>query len=967
MINRDPKRLRPPSRSRRLLLIAGGAAVALILTLRSVAVFWTDFLWFDSIGQTGVWRTLIFTRVWLVLTAAVLAAVLFWVNLWVVDRLSPRLARFGGGPDEEILDRFQEWVEPRAGRVRLGVSAFFGVVLGLGAAVFWEDFLFFRHGGSFGIADPIFGADISRYVFDLPFYRSLFGWSFQLIVVIALVTAALHYLNGGIQIQGDRQRVNPGFKVHLSVLLAVLALLKAFAYLLDQWELLYSDRGQVVGASYTDVNAQLPALRLLMVISIVAAVILLVNLRFRGWTLPVVALGLWLGTSIIVGGLYPAFIQQFTVEPDEVNKEVPFVEHNIAFTRDAYGLSVVEKRVFEASPDLDTADLDANRATIDNIRLWDPEVLVTNYKVNNEIRPYYGIEDVDVDRYVIDGALTQVMVSARELDEDNIPGDGWVIDRLVYTHGFGAVISPANEVVGLPGAPAALVDKIPPQTDPAAAEVLTIEQPRIYFSDRAESDHVIVGTKEAEVDFPRAGGGETEKTFYAGVGGIDLGGIFQRAAFALRFGEVNVLISGQLTADSKVLLERSVRSRLQKVAPFLHTDADPYLVVLDGRLLWVVDMYTTTDWYPYSSPADTSRLDLVLGLPQNFNYVRNSVKATVDAFDGTMTFYVVDATDPLIAAQRRIFPGLFTDDATMPAQLREHLRYPEDMFRIQSDMYRLYHVTTGPEFFAEVDPWQIARDPSDSPRAQQRAPVADSQGKVYRPMLPYYLLMKLPDDDELSFIIMQPFTPRLRPNMSAFLVAKSGPADYGQIIDYTLPAARAQPGPGQVGDFINQNTEISEQFTLLSTGGSELIQGAMLVVPVEQSLLYVQPIYVAADTGGTAGVPELNRVIVSFDGEIEISDDLSGALDALFGAGAGSGTPPPVVEPPDPVQPPPDPGPVPGDVVSLIEAAQQAFAAADQALRDGDLALYAQKVAEAEVLIEQAGVLLSQAEGAVSG
>jgi uncharacterized membrane protein (UPF0182 family) len=959
VINRDPSILRRPSRARRLLLIIGGVLIALLLTLRSISVFWTDYLWFDSIDQTGVWRTLIFTRVWLVVLASLLAFGLFWVNLWVADRLSPRLRRFGGGPDEEILDRFQEWVEPRVNLVRLGVSAFFGIVLGLGAAAFWEDFLFFRFGGGFGIDDPVFGADIGRYVFDLPFYRSLFGWTFQLFVVITLVTAALHYLNGGIQIQGDRGRVNPGLKVHLSVLLAVLALLKAFAYMLDQWELLYSERGQVIGASFTDVNAQLPALRLLMIISIVAAVILLVNLRFRGWTLPLVALGLWLGTSIIVGGLYPTFIQRFRVEPDELNKEVPFVEDNIAFTRDAYGLSAVEVRPFAASPDLDLDDLDANRQTIGNIRLWDPEVLVTNYKVNNEIRPYYRIEDVDVDRYMIDGELTQVMVSARELDEDNIPGTGWVIDRLVYTHGFGAVVSPANEVIGLPGAPAALVDKIPPVTDPTAPS-LAIEQPRIYFSDRAEGDHVIVATNEPEVDFPVGEGGETRKTQYDGAGGIELGGIFKRAAFAMRFGEVNVLISGQLRDDSKVLMERNVRSRVTKVAPFLHPDADPYLVVLDGRLLWVVDMYTTTDWYPYSTSADTSRLDRVLGLPQNFNYVRNSVKATVDAFDGTMTFYVVDPSDPLIRAQQRIFPGLFTDGTEMPEGLREHLRYPEDMFRIQSEMYRLYHVTTGPEFFSEVDPWQIARDPSNSPRPVLRGDTIGSG--TNRPMLPYYLLMRLPGDEELSFIVMQPFTPRDRPNMSSFLVAKSGPTDYGQIIDFTLPAERAQPGPGQVGDLINQDTGISEQFTLLSTGGSELIQGAMLVVPVEESLLYVQPIYVAADAGGTAGVPELNRVIVSFDGQIEIRDTLREALEAVFGEGAGGPT-----TPPDPGEPPPDDGPIPSDVAELIEAAQRAFAEAEQALRDGDLATYAARIAQAEALIEQAAELIAQAEGAVSG
>jgi len=960
VINRDPTRIRPPSRLGRFWLIGLGILLALILSLRSIAIFWTDFLWFRSIEQASVWQTLIFTRLWLGVIASVIAFGLFWINLWVTDRLSPRLRRFDGSPDEELLERFQEWVEPRVTKVRLLASGALAIVFGLFAAGAWKEWLFFRHGVPFGITDPVFESDIGRYIFDLPFYRSLFEWTFQLVVVVTLVSAVLHYLNGGIQIQG-RQRFNPGLKVHLSVLLAVLALLKAFAYLLDQWELLYSSRGQVIGASYTDVNAQLPALRLLLIISILAALILLLNLRFRGWKLPAIAVGLWLGTSIIVGGLYPAFIQRFRVEPEELTRETPFVQDNIDFTRAAYGLSSVEVRAFGASPDLTVGDLDANRQTIDNIRLWDPDVLRTNYKVNNEIRPYYTIEDVDVDRYVVDGELTQVMVSARELDEDNIPGSGWVIDRLVYTHGFGAIVSPANEVVGSPGAPAAFVDRIPPQTDPGAVDVLTIEQPRIYFSDRAEADHVIVGSDELEVDFPVGEGGETEKTSYMGDGGVELGGLFQRAAFSLRFAEINVFISGQLGADSKVLMERNIRNRVNKVAPFLHADADPYLVVLDGKMLWVVDMYTTTDKYPYSSPADTGRLDRLFGLPLSFNYVRNSVKATVNAFDGSMKFYVVDPTDPLIRAQQRIFPNLFSPDSELPDGLREHLRYPEDMFRIQSDMYRLYHVTTGPEFFSEVDPWQIARDPSNSSRALLRGETPSSQADDRR-MLPYYLLMRLPGDADLSFIVMQPFTPRDRPNMSAFLVAKSGPADYGQIIDFTLPAARAQPGPGQVGDLINQNTVISEQFTLLGQGGSQLIQGAMQVVPVEQSLLYVQPIYVAANSGGTSGVPELNRVIVSFDGRIEIRDTLTGALSAVF----GDSTAPPPVDPPD-GQPPPDPGPTPTEVSALVEAAQQAFADANAALRAGDLGRYADKVAEAERLIEQAAALLTESAPAVTG
>ncbi len=941
--------------------------VVLLLMLRSIATFWTDFLWFDSIEQTGVWRTLIFTRVWLVLVAAVVAFGLFWANLVLADRLSPPRPAFSGSPDEELLERFQTWMAPRRTLVQLLVAGFFGLTIGLGAAAWWEDFLLFRFGGDFGIVDPIYENDVGFYVFQLPFLRSIFGWTFQLFLVISLVTAALHYLNGGIQVQMQR-RVSPGVKVHLSILFAVLALLKAFGYTLDRWELLYSTRGQVFGASFTDVSAQRPALNLLILISLVAAVILLVNLRFRGWTLPLVALGLWLFTSVAVGGIYPAIIQRFRVEPDEINKETEFVAHNIRYTRDAYGLQSVDVRPFAASPDLDVADLEANQATIDNIRLWDPSVLNTTYRELQEIRTFYGIEDVDVDRYTIDGDLTQVMVSARELDEPNIPVGGWVNERLVYTHGFGAILSPANAVT-VEGQPAFLVRDIPPVT---ATSGLEVSEPRLYFSDTAQTDYVIASTTQPEVDFPIGTSGDTvEFNSYQGSGGIRLGGVFRRAAFALRTGHVDALISGRLEDSSRVLLERNVRSRLAKVAPFLHADADPYLVILNGRLQWVVDLYTISERYPYSqatlsTPTPfTGRLDQLggrPGLPNQFNYIRNAVKAVVDAYDGTMTLYVVDPTDPIIQAQQRIFPRLFTPGDAMPQELRDHLRYPQDLFRVQSDVYSTYHITDPAQFFSITDPWQIARDPSTSDRpVQTRALFRNADGTEFRPMLPYYLLMRLPGEDRLSFLIMQPFTPRDRPNMVSFMVAKSGPEDYGQIIDYRLPADRAQQGPNQVGEFINQNPEISAEFTLLGQSGSTVIQGNMLVIPIEESLLYVQPIYIAADQGdgsplaprSTSGIPEFKRAVISFNGQIEMRDSLDEALAAIFGAAPGGVTP----------TPPGDGIDVPPEVATLLADAQQAFADADAALAASDLATYAAKVEEAQRLIEEAVARLSNVGG----
>lgn len=961
MINRESVPIRRSRSGRRWPTIIIVIVVAVLVTGRFFATLWTDYLWYQSVDQTAVWRTLVFTRVGLVIVASLVAFGLFWGNLWLVDRLSPRRRAPAGTPEEELLARFQDWIEPRVRKVRLAVSGFFGLMLGLGASVWWREWLLFRNGTNFGTTDPIFNNDLSLYVFKLPFYQVLFGWFFQLILVIAVVSASIHYLNGAVEFSFNR-RVQAGVKVHLSVLFASLALLKAVGYLLNRWELLFSDRGQVFGASYTDVKAQLPALNLLILISVVAAGILLVNLRFRGWTLPIVALSLWLGTSILVGGLYPALIQRFRVVPDEVNKEVPYVAYNIDATLAAYGLDNIKVNAFAAATDLDRAALDQNQETIDNIRLWDPGVLATTYRQLQNIKTYYNINDVDVDRYDIDGNLTQVMVSARELDEANVPGGGWVNEKLVYTHGYGSVVSPANTVT-TEGQPAFLSKDIPPVT---STPDLTAAENRIYFGDGATGAFAIVGSKQQEVDYPISEATDNVKfTSYDGLGGVKLGGIFRRFAFALRYADLDTLISSQLTSDSKVLMERNIVDRVNRLAPFLYPDSDPYLIITEeGRLVWMIDMYTVTDNYPYSQAAPTDRLNRTSALPSNFNYIRNSVKATVDAFDGTVTLYVVDPEDPLIQTQAKIFPGVFVDGSEMPADIRAHLRYPEDLFRVQSDQYTLYHITDPGQFFQVVDPWEIARDPSTADRPALRVETTSDET---RPMLPYYLLMSLPGENDLSFIIMQPFTPKTRPNMVSFLVAKSDPQDYGQMIEYRLPAASQQNGPGQVGDLINQNTDISAEFTLLGQGGSKVIQGSMLVLPVNESLLYVQPIYIQAATstatssqssaiGGTAavadatGIPEFKRVVVSYNGDIQMRETLADALDAVFGLsngdGGGGGTG--------------DGGTtqVPEQVAALVDAAQQALADADAALRSGDLGTYADKVAEAQSLVQRAKDLI---------
>lgn len=959
MINREPIPYARRGRGRKVLWILLGVAFVGLIMLRSLATLWTDYLWYSSVGHTGVWFTLVFTRLWLVLAASLAAIAVVWVNLYLVDRISPRRGVAPGSPDEELLMRYQTWVEPRSGWLRFAVSAFAGVMLGLGAAAWWQNWLLFSRGGSFGLSDPIFSHDIGLYVFDVPFLRDVFAWTFQLVLVLTLIVVAVHYLNGGISVQGPGKRTTSGVKAHVSILLALLALLKVAGYQLDKWDLLYSSRGRVFGASYTDVHAQVPALNLLIVISLVAAAILLVNLWFRGWTLPLAAVGLWLITSILVGAVYPALVQRLTVEPDEVNKESQYVAHNIEYTRNAYALGDVELKPFAAEPELTPEDLAANATTIDNIRLWDPGVLNVTYRQLQNIVTYYDIGDVDVDRYQIDGKLTQVMVSARELDEPFIPGEGWVTERLVYTHGFGSVLSPANDVTRQ-GQPDFLVKDIPPVSlsdDPN----LDIEQPRIYFSDHAEADYVIAGTGQAEVDYPiGSSGADVATNSYEGDGGVKLGGFFQRAAWALRFGNLDTLISDRLDADSRVLLERNLRSRIERLAPFLYGDADPYIVIADGRLKWVMDLYTVTDRYPYSAPANTARLNAAPGLPNRFNYIRNSVKAVVDAYDGTVDLYVIDPDDPVIQANEAIFPGVFRPGEELPPEIIEHFRYPEDLFRIQTDVYQLYHMTNPDQFFTVSDPWQIARDPSTSPRPDLRGRFADSTGQEFNPMLPYYLLMKLPGEEQPSFLLMQPFTPRGRPNMVSFMVAKSDPLEeYGRIIEYGLPSDSQIDGPGQVGNFVNQDPTISAEFTLLGQGGSRVIQGNMLVIPIEQSLLYVQPIYISAnDEASSTGIPEFKRVVVSFNGQIEMRETLSEALTAVFGVSAGDGG---AVDG-DGGTVEPSTGTVDERVVVLLARADQAFIEADEASRSGDLVTWAQKIEEAQAAIEEATRLLTGAD-----
>ena len=904
---------------------------------RAIATFFTNYLWFDSINLNSVWLKILITKSGLVVGTSLLAFIFIFTNLKFAVRATPVMDIFESFESQDPLSRFRAWTNERFARYRLLGSVGLALFLGAGTSQLWEQVLLFLNRTQFDVVDPIFEYDVSTYVFGLPLYRLFVSWGFQLVIFTSLIIVLFFVATGALQLrQGRLPDVSSGAKAHLSVLLAFIAVLKALAYRLDALELLYSPRGKVFGASYTDVVAHLPALNLLILISLFGAILLLVNIKRRGWLLPATAISLWLAVSVIVGGLVPAAIQRFRVVPDELNKELAYVENHIEYTRLAYGLNKIEEKSFSATPNLSNEDIAANSQTIDNIRLWDPTVLSETYSQLQEIRAYYALDEVDVDRYEINGVLTQVMVAARELDQTNLPAVGWVNERLQYTHGFGVVFSPANNVASQ-GQPDFYVKGVPATT---TVKELEVAQPRIYFGEAAESEqYVVVNSLQEEVDYPLSTEGQSVAyTNYSGDGGVGIGTFFRRLGFALRYSELNLLISNQLSDDSKLIMERNVISRVKKAAPFLYTDNDPYLALIEGNLYWIIDMCTVSDKYPYAQPADTRRLNENSGLPVNFNYLRNSVKAVVNAYDGTLTFYVADESDPIIRSYQKIFPELFSKKESMSNELLDHIRYPEDLFTIQADMYRDYHMIDPRVFYADEDPWVI---PTDSSNTQRVATLRGEFREIgFKPMLPYYLLMSLPGESDLSYLLFQPFNPENRPNMVSFLVADADPENYGQLIDFRLPKGEFVDGASQVATRINQDPDISQIFTLLDQQGSSVIKGNLFVVPINQSIIYYQPIYLQGEQNP---LPEFKFVVVVFQDKIIMKETLSEAIESIFGETSNESD---VSE--NQLKP-----------LDLLVKASEAFDKAQDELSNGNLGAYQDLIERAQRLVQQAVDLLN--------
>lgn len=910
-----------PERGRRLRAILIVAAVLLVLSVSTIVSFYTDLLWFRELKIDDVFWQVLSTKGALVAAFGSAFFVFALANLLIVRRLMPSYVR----DPNDVLDRYRASYLPFLRPIAIGASAFLAFVFAVGAAPAWQRFLLAANAVDFGKVDPQFGRDIGFYVFQLPVAGYAYRWLFSALIIVTLLVAGGHYLTGGIRPQAAAGRFSPAVKAHLSVLLGLIALARAWGYRLDQYTLLYSTRGDVTGASYTDINAELPALKLLVIVSIIGAVLFLVNIRSRGWALPIVGLGLWLLVSIVAKGAFPFIVQRFTVEPDQQQKERPFIQRNIDATREAYGLGGVKTREHPITSDVNAQIVAQNKPTVDNIRLFDPGLLRKVYSQVESLRRYYEFTDVDVDRYEVSGQKRQVMLSARELELGSLEGLSWVNSHLFYTHGYGAVASPTNEVEGA-GRPRFLVKDIPPD---ASVPELEIKQGGIYFGEY-HSDYSVVATGQRELDYGQEEGNRYTK--YSGKGGVPIDSVVDRLAFAWRFRNVNLLISGLINKDSKIIFDRTIQQRMQKAAPFLGFDGDPYPVITGGRIVWMADAYTSTDMYPYSERVDFAERTMHEGAPSlegRNNYIRNSVKVTVDAYDGTMKLYVWDEKDPIIRAWQGAFPSLFTPKDQMPEDLREHVRYPEDIFRIQSHIYRLYHVNDPVDFFAREDQWEIPHDPNKAEGA-----VRAQQDEVQ----PYYVLMRLPGAAEEQYVLILPMNPRGRRNMVAYLAVSSEPEDYGTITDFRFPKTKSIFGVEQIYTRINQDPGFSRDKSLLDTGGSRLPFGNLLVIPIGESLMYVQPVFLEADRNAQ---PEMKFVAIATQERVVVGKSLQEALQLLV-QGGGTVVTTPIDSEGD------------TDVERLVEQALNHLKAADEAARRGDWATYGREQTAAREALEKA-------------
>jgi len=822
-----------------------------------VSNFYIDYEWFKLNNGLQVFWVLFMTKF--------NVQTIFGASFIGIFMLNFLLIRLLGGKGRFFVQNFLDRIQiPAIGSSRhllllllTGAIVFIGFLMGGTASAFWKEYLMYKHSVPFDgfPVDPIFNKNIGFYVFSLPFYQFLYGWLMSTLVIITIFSFVIHFFNGGIFFKQGKIDFSGFCRAHISILLAMLVILYGFSYQLSAYELLFSQVGKFYGAGYAAVNSKLLAYRVAEIISFFAAALLLFNVFKRSFKLPVIVMLTIIPVYFLLGTIYPALQQRFVVVPNELDKEKPFIQNNIDFTRLAYGINNVKEIPFENKRELSYKDLTDNKATMESVRLWDWRPLKQTYKQLQELKQYYFFNDVDVDRYTIDGKKIAVNLSARELSIDGLGGNSqtWQNRHLIYTHGYGAVMSRVDRISS-EGLPVFMMQDIPPKSDTG----ITIDRPEVYYGEHKNS-YAITNTsiKPGEFDYPS--GEENKYTTYSGSGGIKLDSFFKRFMAAVAFGDVNLLISGNISNESRILFKRNIVEIAQTYVPFLELDDDPYLAISGGKLYWIIDAYTQSDQFPYSTPINVNG--------KNINYIRNSVKIIIDAYDGKISCYISDSGDPIIKAYAKIFPDLFKDLKDVPEGLKSHIRYPETIFNIQSQILLKYHMTNPNVFYNNEDAWAI---PTQI--------YGDAEELVHS----YYLVTTLPNEKRSEFILILPFTPYKKNNMTSFLTAKCDMPDYGQLQLYQLPKDKLNYGPMQIEARINQDPEISKQLTLWSQKGSSVIRGNMLAIPVKESIIYIEPLYLKAET---SEMPELKKVIVSFADKIVMENDLPSALEKLFFGG----------------------------------------------------------------------------------
>jgi uncharacterized membrane protein (UPF0182 family) len=874
---------RTPGSPRRIspLTVTIGVLFLLSIILVSLSGFYADLLWYRSVDFVSVWKTTLFTKIYLFIGFGFITSLFVTTNIYFAFRKRPIYVPVTIEADN--LERYRTQLEPIRKFVTFGVFAALFYFAGTAGSKLWQEWLLFKNATPFGVTDPQFGKDVSFFAFKLPMWQSLIGWAISTVILTILAAAAVHYIYGGIRTQVKEDRTTVAARVQLSVLLGFLVLLKAVAYWFDRFALTLKEGKLITGLTYTDVNAVLPAKSILAAIAVVCSLLFFANIIRKSWLLPTAGVALMVIASVLIAGIYPATIQQFQVKPSESSKEAPFIQKNIDATRAAYGLENVEIKDYQATVTTSAGQLANDAATIANIRLMDPNVLSATFRQLQQIKPYYTFADsLDIDRYTINGQERDVVVAVRELNIDGNPSRNWINDHLVYTHGFGMVAAYGN-VRDADGKPSFTVGDIPPTNGLGAFE------PRIYFGENVPDYSIIGGTAAsapAELDYPDDKSANGQKNYtYTGKGGVPMGSLFTRLLFAIKYQEQRIVLSNLINSGSKILFDRHPRDRVAKVAPWLTLDGDPYPAIVDGKIVWILDGYTTSNGYPNSRKVNlantgdalTSRSSAVSSLEdKSVNYIRNSVKATVDAYDGTVTLYQWDETDPVLATWSKAFPGTVKPKSDISAALLSHIRYPEDMFRVQRDILSAYHVTTSDAFYGGQDFWRVPLDPSSFGANSGNQP-------------PYYVTLQIPGQKKPTFSLTTPFVPRGgRENLSALAVVNSdsGP-DYGKITVLQLPRSTNVAGPSQVASNFEAKPEVATALSLLRQGGSDVVLGNLLTLPVGNGLLYVQPVYVRA-TANTAAYPLLQKILVSFGDQIGFDDTLKGALDQVFGGNSGT-------------------------------------------------------------------------------